>query len=312
VAGRTLKRRTRARLESLIATHLEGTVLGGRYLVKVRASEAQAWVTERGTVLAPSTLQGLVIFVRGLFRAAVRDKLIASNPFEDVKSAPVARRRVVPLTIEQVGAIVDHAPPHHQAMIITQAGLGLRISELLALREQDVVFDLPKYNREPRTVYVEHQVDPNTRELVDPKTPRSRRSIPMPQVVADALSEHIRRFPPSADGLLFHTTSTARPIGQNYYRDKILTLAATRAKLLVKVTSHDLRHHYASVLLAAGESVVAVAERLGHDDASLVLSTYGHLLPNRDDHTRRAVDAAWAALDATGEAVAVTAPGRPR
>jgi integrase len=32
-------------------------------------------------------------------------------------------------------------------------------------------------------------------------------------------------------------------------------------------TSHDCRHHYASVLLSAGESVVAVAERLGHDDA---------------------------------------------
>ena len=38
-------------------------------------------------------------------------------------------------------------------------------------------------------------------------------------------------------------------------------------------TSHDLRHHYASVLLAAGESVVAVAERLGRENATLVLST---------------------------------------
>lgn len=57
-------------------------------------------------------------------------------------------------------------------------------------------------------------------------------------------------------------------------------------------TSHDLRHHYASVL-AAGESVVAVAERLGHDDASLVLSVYGHLMPDSEDRTRKAVDAAW-------------------
>ena len=38
-------------------------------------------------------------------------------------------------------------------------------------------------------------------------------------------------------------------------------------------TSHDLRHDYASVLLAQGESVVAVAERLGHHNASLVLSS---------------------------------------
>jgi hypothetical protein len=61
---------------------------------------------------------------------------------------------------------------------------------------------------------------------------------------------------------------------------------------------HDLRHRFASPLLAAGESVVAVAERLGYDDASLVLSTYGHLMPDSEDRTRRAVDAAWGAVGA--------------
>ncbi len=53
------------------------------------------------------------------------------------------------------------------------------------------------------------------------------------------------------------------------------------------------RHHYASVLLAAGESVAAVAERLGHENAQLVLTTYGHLMPDSEDRTRRAVDDAW-------------------
>jgi integrase len=42
------------------------------------------------------------------------------------------------------------------------------------------------------------------------------------------------------------------------------------------------------VLLAAGESVVAVAERLGHENATLVLKTYGHLMPDSEDRTRRA------------------------
>ncbi len=60
-------------------------------------------------------------------------------------------------------------------------------------------------------------------------------------------------------------------------------------------TSHDLRHHYASVLLAAGESVIAAAERLGHENATLVLTTYGHLLPDSEERTRRAVDLAWGA-----------------
>jgi integrase len=55
-------------------------------------------------------------------------------------------------------------------------------------------------------------------------------------------------------------------------------------------TSHDLRHAYASWLLASGESVVAVAERLGHENATLVLKTYGHLMPDSEDRTRRAID----------------------
>lgn len=67
-------------------------------------------------------------------------------------------------------------------------------------------------------------------------------------------------------------------------------------------TTHDLRHHYASVLLAAGESVVAVAERLGHDNANLVLSTYGHLMPNSEERTRRAIEDAWSALIVPSEA----------
>lgn len=47
------------------------------------------------------------------------------------------------------------------------------------------------------------------------------------------------------------------------------------------------------MLLSRGESVVAVAERLGHENANLVLSTYGHLMPDSEERTRRAVDAAW-------------------
>src|SRR5215216_3828503 len=69
--------------------------------------------------------------------------------------------------------------------------------------------------------------------------------------------------------------------------------AAKSAGLPAGVTSHDLRHHYAAVLLAAGGSVVAVAERLGHENATLVLRTYGHLMPDSEDRTRRAIDDAW-------------------
>ena len=85
------------------------------------------------------------------------------------------------------------------------------------------------------------------------------------------------------------------PYAHAYYGTRIFAAAVGRAGVPPSTASHDLRHHYASVLLVQGESVVAVAERLGHHNAALVLSTYGHLMPDSEDRTRRAVDSAWAA-----------------
>ncbi len=41
--------------------------------------------------------------------------------------------------------------------------------------------------------------------------------------------------------------------------------------------------------------MVAVAEGPGHEDATLVLTTYGHLMPQSENGTRRAVHDAWRA-----------------
>ncbi|MER7795723.1 hypothetical protein [Microbacterium sp. NPDC096154] len=52
-----------------------------------------------------------------------------------------------------------------------------------------------------------------------------------------------------------------------------------------------LRHTYASVLLDAGESIITVAEHLGHADPAFTLKIHGHLMPNADKRTRAAIDA---------------------
>ena len=98
-------------------------------------------------------------------------------------------------------------------------------------------------------------------------------------MVAETLAAHISEFSPAENGSLFTTTS-GHLYRQEHFGARVFKPAAKSAGLPAGVTSHDLRHHYASVLLAAGESVVAVAERLGHENATLVLKTYGHLMPD--------------------------------
>lgn len=271
------------RMKIYVEKHIAGTPLGGRPMVKIRPSEIQAWVTERGKVLSPGTLRHLVNLLRSIYNSAVLDRVVAANPVTTRIQLPKASKdRITPLTVDQVRKLAEKMPDRLQAAVVVQAGLGLRVAELLALRVEDVNFL-------GRIARVEHQMDQFSRDLLPTKTPRSRRSIPMPDVVINTLAAHIEAFPP-VDGYLF--TYNGKPYLQATHRHT-LKRAVRASGLPPETSSHDLRHHYASVLLAAGESVVAVAERLGHENATLVLQVYGHLMPDGEDRTRKAVDAAW-------------------
>lgn len=51
-----------------------------------------------------------------------------------------------------------------------------------------------------------------------------------------------------------------------------------------------------AMLIAAGESVKVVSERLGHTNAAMTLNVYSHLFPESEEQTRAAVDRALGAL----------------
>jgi len=287
-AARPHKPRTACRIDSMIKVHVEGTSLGGRRLGAVLPSDAQAWVSGRAKVMSPSTLKILVGLMRSVYGAAVADTMVHRSPFAKLSMPESHRERVVPLSIAQVRALADAVPDRCRAMVLTQAGLGLRIGELRALRAMDVDFLR-------RTARVEGQLDPGMgKARRAPKTPLSRRTLPLPRMVGEALAAHMATYPdrPDTDELFVHAGGDT---WSAQYYSTVIRRGVKAAGLPEGTTSHDLRHHYASVLLMAGESVVAVAERLGHQNASLVLSTYGHLMPDSEDRTRRAIDTAWEA-----------------
>ncbi|HEY8621464.1 MAG TPA: tyrosine-type recombinase/integrase [Dermatophilaceae bacterium] len=65
------------------------------------------------------------------------------------------------------------------------------------------------------------------------------------------------------------------------------------------VRLHDLRHYFASGLIAAGCDVVTVQRALGHARATTTLDTYSHLWPTAEDRTREA--AASLMLESSGQ-----------
>ena len=112
--------------------------------------------------------------------------------------------------------------------------------------------------------------------------------MPLPDLVTEALAAHMSAFVTGPEGLLF-SNSYRRPLqrsafGEAWHR------AAGPAQLPDWATFHDLRHFYASLLIARGCSVKAVQRRLGHQSATETLDTYSHLWPDSDDETRAAID----------------------
>jgi integrase len=170
-------------------------------------------------------------------------------------------------------------PDRLRALVILGAGTGLRTAEALA-----VTVDRIDWMR--RTLTVDRQLAGT--DFAPPKSTRSRRTIPLPDLVLQALSQHLAVYP--SDGLVF-TNTEGRPVRQNSFA--VTFRAAARRAGLEGVTFRDLRHHYASLLIHGGESVKAVQARLGHSSASITLDVYSHLWPDSEDRTRNAIDDAW-------------------
>lgn len=63
---------------------------------------------------------------------------------------------------------------------------------------------------------------------------------------------------------------------------------------------HALRHAFASVLIANGVDIRALASYLGHSDPGFTLRIYTHLMPDAADRMRAAVDRVLAIGGADG------------
>lgn len=260
-------------------------VLGDRPMSAILPSEIQAWIA--GVELAPSTVGVLHGIVFGIFKDAVRDRRIASNPCEGTKLPKKVPTKVVPPTTEQFEIVRSKLPAELQALATFAAGTGMRKGECFGLVVDRL--NLPDESGDRSgTVKVDQQlVRASPLTFGPPKTQASYRTIPLPDVVVEALKEHMKEFPPSPEGLVFTWNGKAIPRSSFGYH---WNAAAKAAKLGPRSGLHSLRHYYASLLIRYGESVKTVQARLGHASAAETLDTYSHLWPDSDDRTRDAID----------------------
>jgi hypothetical protein len=179
----------------------------------------------------------------------------------------------------QIGALHNAVPAGIRPAILLGAHAGLRLAEAAALRLEDVDF-------------IRGVVSPTIQWPNEPlKSDTSKTRIPIPNELSMELSAAVAR----GRGLTIVTAEDGRPIAGPWAIERTVRDARTKvAGLPAQFRFHDLRHYFASLLIASGLDVKVVQARLRHASAKTTLDTYGHLWPDKDESSRAAVAAVYA------------------
>lgn len=226
--------------------------------------------------------------LRRLLSFAVRRGYLSTNPCDSLERGerPSSKTgEIVVLTSAELGRLLNKAVESTRRLIVTAALSGLRQSELLALRWQDVDFDCG-------LIRVRHQLSRGSSEaparLVPLKTDKSAREVVLVPALAATLREHrakaMQAGHHSPQSFVF-CTRDGKPLSQ---RNATRSLARTAAKAKLEgIGFHTLRHGFASTLIVELRlDPVVVSRQLGHARPSITLDRYSHLF----DRARHADD----------------------
>lgn len=296
---------TYRRYEDLLRLHVMPYV-GAVALSKLRPLQVQQMyarlqdgISSDGRGLAPRTRLHVHRVLSTALAQAVRWQIISRNVCQAVDPPKASRAEVSVLGPDEARRLLEVAEARDSVWgdaVVLALHTGLRQGELLGLRWQD--FD---EDRGRLTVYQALQYLPGKGMILQqPKTNRSRRTIPLGSTVLAALARLRRRQLEKRLALgaaykdlgLVFTTALGTPIGANNLRRAFRRIVAQAE--IGSLRFHDLRHTHATLLLARGVHPKVVSERLGHANIGITLDTYSHVLPNLQEEATRDLDA-WLA-----------------
>ncbi len=206
----------------------------------------------------PATRARKTAALRSFYSEAVQNKLVASDPTKSLAGARLEARLPRILAVDEVEMMLSlpKADPlglRDRALLETLYGAGLRASEALTLRLQDIDLD----------VGFVRTVGKGEKERV----------VPLGRLAVEALrayNERGRRYLGGAGRLKapeFFLNDRGRRLSRQGLH-LIIKRYAHAAGLPDDVSAHTLRHSFATHLLEGGADLRAVQEMLGHADLS--------------------------------------------
>jgi integrase len=316
LAGADVAPKTRDGYRSLLDHHLI-PFFGDYRIADVTAGLVRRFMAQlKADGAKPGTVRNAVYTTSAVMAHGVDEGRLVRNVVSEVTNArkrtkrlPVSQpKEVVPLTLQQVDLIARHItvrPGHGQrpstehpefAVLVRFAALsGLRAGELRGLRVECVDF--------LRSVVQVRETVASLRGGVqaDGQPPKSKqvRRVPVPRSAVEMLSEHLGERATQPKAFVFPDPVHGGPLRWTWFYNVHFLPAVVRAGLGA-VRFHDLRHTFASQMLAQGETMLAVSKMLGHSTITVTERVYAHLMPD-------ALDAAADRLDERYRA-AVAAP----
>jgi len=207
--------------------------------------------------LAPTTIRRQISAIRTYFKFLVGEGMAARDPSERIESPKRWRTLPAVLTVPEIDKLLA-APNTDEPLAIRDRALlefayatGVRVSELVALKLQDIMFE-----------------DGIARVF---GKGAKERLVPVGRRALGAVALYAREIRPTLDrgktrGLLF-LNARGTPLSR-VGAWGVIRATARRAGLAKRVTPHTLRHTFATHLLEGGADLRAVQEMLGHVDLS--------------------------------------------
>jgi integrase len=243
--------------------------------------------------LSSRSVRYVLLVLRNALNKAVRWGIVGRNVAMLVDPPRIAHKDVRVLSPEETARLLSTVRgDQFESLVVLAVSTGVRLGEALGVKWADIDLD----RRQMRIDKSLQRIPGQGYVLSETKTRRSRRTIILPVVAAEALRRRLaeqrdqrRASGPGwhHDGLVF-TTSTGRPVDARNVQRSFRRLL--RKAKLPRMRFHDLRHSCASLLLTQGVAPRVVMETLGHSRISVTMDTYTHVMPALQREAADAID----------------------
>ena len=226
-------------------------------------------------------------------QTAVKWGLVSRNVADAVDPPRIRRNEMQTWDQDDVNRFLEGVKDSpYYALFYTALFTGMRRSELLALRWQDVdcIYCQIYVNRSL------HQLKNGSFIFTQPKSAKSSRTIALTPSTILMLREYQEKQKLEremlgtslADGDLVFSNVEGKPLRPNTVTRAWTTLAARCGLKVIRL--HDARHTHASLMLKQGIHPKVVQERLGHSSIQMTIDTYSHVAPGIQEAAAKRFD----------------------